>query len=486
MNQFIKKFNIVYVSLITLIFYGSLSITSKSTNCSLPKNKKICSIASTITKPSHILLNGLIETKRFLKREPSNNLVAYDPQNTIRRFENADLKSGFNFYYDPGVRENAGFLLLAAADPENNGYPFIELWDMNQQKKIHRYPIDMYRIYKNLDIKIVNPKRVQFKHPLLLDDGSLLTRAEGKIIRIDKCGNLIASNKVINSHHSLEADKKGNIYTPVFFDKETIKNYEEYHSGGFINDGFAILDKNLKLKKSYSLLEIYKINNLLPDIYGNQTLIDDPFHLNDVQPYLSNNGKNKNVILSMRGHSRIMSVDLENLKVNWFVDRATYLQHDVDIIKQNTNSLDISIFDNNTGMFSAGKEINFGNRIAYLYNLPKNSNKESFNIGDKSAFKKYGLKYLDFNSIKNLLKPKTRNEGLSDHLIKNGSVMVEETNFGRLLEVELITGKLLWQYYNKNENTDPYMMNWSRRFEKLPKFLNPNIFKACNFLENTN
>ena len=46
------------------------------------------------------------------------------------------------------------------------------------------------------------------------------------------------------------------------------------------------------------------------------------------------------------------------------------------------------------------KEINFGNRIAYLYNLPRNSNNESFNIGDKSAFKKYGLKYFDFNSIK--------------------------------------------------------------------------------------
>ena len=64
--------------------------------------------------------------------------------------------------------------------------------------------------------------------------------------------------------------------------------------------------------------------------------------------------------------------------------------------------------------------------------------------------------------------------------------MIEETNFGRLLEVELSTGKLLWQYYNKNENTLPYGISWSRRFAKLPKFLNPNIFKGCNSLKNTN
>ena len=141
--------------------------------------------------------------------------MVYDPQITIRRFEKSDLKSGFNFYYDPGLRDNAGFLLLAAADPENNGYPFIELWDMNKQKKFHRYPIDMYEIYKKLDLKIDNPK-MQFKHPLLLEDGSLLVQAAGTITRIDKCGNFSASSKVINSHHSLEVDKNL-IFIPLSF-----------------------------------------------------------------------------------------------------------------------------------------------------------------------------------------------------------------------------------------------------------------------------
>ena len=480
MNNFIKKLSVLYISLISIIFYGSLSIVSKSDNCIFPQNQKFCYFSSIVAKPSDLLLKGIIETKRFLKGESSDNLVVYDPKDTIKRFEKSDLRSGFNFYYDKGTRENAGFLLLALADPENNGYPFIELWDLNLQEKIHRYPIDILEISKNLGFKIENPKRLRIKHPLLLDDGSLILNSLDRILKIDKCGNLLAASDDINAHHSIEIDNEGNIYTPVLFDKESIKNYSEYHSNRFLNDGFALLDKNLKLIKSYSLLEIYKKNNLLSDIYGNQALIDDPFHLNDVQPYLSNNGKNKNVILSMRGHSRIMSVDISSLKVNWYIDRAISLQHDVDIIDQNNNSINISIFDNNTGMFSANKEINFGNRIAYFNNLPKNSNNVSFNIGDKNAYEKYGLSYLNFDSIENVLKPKTRNEGLSDHNFKNGSVMVEETNYGRILEIELNSGNLLWQYYNKKENTLPYMINWSRRVEKLPKLLNTNIFKGCD------
>ena len=49
--------------------------------------------------------------------------------------------------------------------------------------------------------------------------------------------------------------------------------------------------------------------------------------------------------------------------------------------------------------------------------------------------------------------------------------MIEETNRGRLLEVELGTQKLLWQFLNKSRNSNTvYMLNWSRRIN--PDFIN--------------
>ena len=68
----------------------------------------------------------------------------------------------------------------------------------------------------------------------------------------------------------------------------------------------------------------------------------------------------------MKGHSRIMALDINNEKILWFIDRATQLQHDVDILKNSNNKLDISIFDNNTRMYgeSYSDYKNYGNRIA--------------------------------------------------------------------------------------------------------------------------
>ena len=53
----------------------------------------------------------------------------------------------------------------------------------------------------------------------------------------------------------------------------------------------------------------------MSDIYGNQDLITDPFHLNDVQPvYFPSNSEKEIVLLSMKGHSRVMALDLKEKK----------------------------------------------------------------------------------------------------------------------------------------------------------------------------
>ena len=84
---------------------------------------------------------------------------------------------------------------------------------------------------------------------------------------------------------------------------------------------------------------------------------------------------------------------------------------------------------------------------------------------------------INFDFLNQNLKPKTLSEGRSDFVEKNNSLMIEESNFGRLLEVDLKNKKILWQYKNSNKSTgDIYRMNWSRRLIRLPGDLNKDTF----------
>ena len=55
---------------------------------------------------------------------------------------------------------------------------------------------------------------------------------------------------------------------------------------------------------------------------------------------------------------------------------------------------------------------------------------------------------------------KTSSGGLSDFL-NDGSIFIEEQNFGRLLIINK-NGKLEWEYINKSKNNNVFQTTWSR------------------------
>ena len=79
----------------------------------------------------------------------------------------------------------------------------------------------------------------------------------------------------------------------------------------------------------YSLIDIYRKNNLLKDIISHGPIKVDPFHLNDIQPYKTINGKN---CASEHKKSITNPVSIWMKKIIWIIDRATSHQHDVDIL----------------------------------------------------------------------------------------------------------------------------------------------------------
>ena len=475
--------NSLFIFLISFMLYGSLNLITKEKYCIKNKKSRVCTLSSLITRPSVFLLDGIKHTRRLIKNRGTSGHIAKDLINTIDRFNKLDLKNGFTFNFPKGSRKNAGYLLLSLADPNKKGYPLIEIWDINKQTKIHSYKINLRDILGLTNKE--NVPEIRLKHPFLLDDGSIIVILSGggysSIVKLDNCGKFVLKNDEIQAHHSLETDDRGYVYFPIYLSKKHISENPEMHSDNYLFDGFAIVNQNLEILKKYSMMDIYLKNNLEADIYGNQSLMNDPFHLNDVQPFTSAEGGNY-VLLSMKGHSRIMALDINNEKILWFIDRATQLQHDVDILKNSNNKLDISIFDNNTRMYGESYEDykNYGNRVALFNNLPINSDEQTFSISDKGKYQEFNLNYLKFDSLKKEFRPITKNEGLVDTILENNSLMIEETNYSRLIEVELDTKKILWQYYNNSNGSIPFMMNWSRRISDLPENLDINNFNECN------
>ena len=437
----------------------SVSETDKI-NYSICKNLK----RSRLTDPSKFLLSASSELKLLLQKKSSSGMVVDELSETQKRFKN--IQSGFTFYYPKDIRKNAGFILLSFGDPIKDGEPSIELWDLNKQKLVHKWNFDLKKILFDADFKVKKYNSVVFASPLLLDDGSIITIVRGNdnpsaLIKISLDGKLLKVNKNFGFHHSIDIDSQGKIYVPIEKNFNPIKGYKE--------EGFSILDENLNIIKTYFLSDIFKDSKLDYKIYSNNNT--DPFHLNDVAP-LRKKIKTDVVLLSLRSLSAILAFSLEDENIIWFLEGYTNRQHDIDIL--NKEGTEISIFDNNVseGKYSDGNIFTRiknlpslkdpGNLPMIIYNFPSKHQKEKNLI----------LVQEEFKFLNNPIIPKTITAGASEYISKNNSIFIEESNFGRLLEVDAELNNILWQYINKRDYDDVYyMMSWSSRLEKIPDVL---------------
>ena len=126
----------------------------------------------------------------------------------------------------------------------------------------------------------------------------------------------------------------------------------------------------------------------------------------------------------------------DNRVIN-FIQGPFYQQHDVDIISPS----EISIFNNNESILKNSK---YSEVLIY-------------NFEDKS-FKKKFQKSLENDKFK------TNTEGLSE-ILSDGSMLVEETNHGRLIFYNK-SGEKIWEFVNKNKDGNIYPIDWIRIIEK--------------------
>ena len=391
-------------------------------------------------------LGRLSKTALFLSEIPFSIRNIFTSKLTVR-----DRFSGLNGFNGKS-NLNESYMLLSRYDGDlNEG--IVELVDLTTFKVLHTWNPDIDKFNESIEkydrFKFIKRDRGNsrhlLRHPLLLEDGSLVFHHETPLRKIDSCSKLIFQNTLDKSHHSIEKDIEGNIWVPSYIYPQTlpkkIVGRKHILEGGTVEDGILKISSSGKILFRRSLSQIFLDNNLENYLFGNgHTYMKDPLHLNDIQPvnFDGDYWRKGDLFLSLRNQSMIVLYRPSNNKIVWKIQGRFFNQHDVDIL----DDYRISIFNNRMQKLHDNKLSVDGNNEVIIYN---------FKNGEFSSYLKNSL-------IKNDVR--TRNQGLSE-ILPNGDLFVEEQNFGRTLFFNS-DGSLRWTHLNRSKDGKVYLIGWSR------------------------
>ncbi|WP_428079565.1 arylsulfotransferase family protein [Candidatus Pelagibacter sp.] len=322
----------------------------------------------------------------------------------------------------------------------------VDIVDLKNFEVLHTYSHDIDRMNSQVKnkkefprLKIDNSKiRFTYTHPLILKDGSL-TSTYGPAFKIDFCSKLLWINDEEQFHHSQMLDHDGNIWIGGRM-KPQSKYVKKYSIPNYADDSIIKININGKILLNKSVTELLIENEIVPDNFAYNTSLAnnfDPIHLNDIEPALFNSKywKKGDVFISIRNQSAIIHYRPNTNEIINYITGPFAMQHDVDII----SNKEISIFNNNNFF------VNNDYTEIVIYNF------------ETKTFKTLFKKELQEENFKTYL------SGLS-HILKDGSLMVEETSHGRIILFNS-KGEKEWEFVNKDENGDIGLVNWIRVIE---------------------
>lgn len=271
-------------------------------------------------------------------------------------------------------------------------------------------------------------------NPLPTPDGGLIYNfnANSGLLKINAQGRKIwEADTNLAVHHSLNFDHEGNIWACVtphdgpFIKTKSFVTLEEERPLKFRDDHLLKFSQEtgevLYQKSIAQLMEDHDLRHLL---FQKASSLNDPYHLNDIEPVLQDSGyfKKGDLLISLKNSHSILHYRPENDSIIKCIQGPFTYQHDVDILDGNR----ISIFNNN--MYPGYKKPQV---------LPR-----SFNNKDSVVFNMVGSGVLiyDYNTNKfaelwpaqfAVNEISTKTEGLSTFL-NNGYLLVEEQNSGIL------------------------------------------------------
>ncbi len=349
--------------------------------------------------------------------------------------------------FEQFIENNRNALIIIPRYVHSLSRSVVDVIDLNNFEIIHTYKHDIDEMYNQITenekfpkLKAdTSPDRFIYFHPLLNKDGSLITMdSYYPLFKIDFCSKLQWINQE-EFHHAQEFDHEGNIWIGGTMSPQS-PYVKKYSIKDFKDDAIVKINTDGKIIYKKSVTELLIENNILYNNFAYTSSNSkelDPIHLNDIQPALSSTEYwNKgDLFISIRNQNSIIHYRPSTNKVINYIIGPFAQQHDVDIISDK----EISIFNNNN-FFVDNKYSE-----VLIYNFETKKFRKLFNEQ---------LKKENFKTI---------SQGLN-HIFKDGSLMVEEQNHGRIILFNN-QGEKEWEYVNKDKNGNIGFVSWSRIIE---------------------
>ena len=195
---FVAAIRKIFIGSFILVSYASIALYSRDTckDRSIFDTKQTrCKVVNILSTPPNAFLSAALQTRLFLKQLKQELLplqVVFwliNMKKLIRGLLELNRDSHLTISQ---AREKCWDIYSYQGQVQYDGTPLVELWDLNYQMKLFSYDLDLDEIAKNLDLKRSSKNKLRAVHPLLLQDGSLVTIAESFVENQDQSLNLIA------------------------------------------------------------------------------------------------------------------------------------------------------------------------------------------------------------------------------------------------------------------------------------------------------
>jgi len=274
-------------------------------------------------------------------------------------------------------------------------------------------------------------------HPLLLPNGDLITKDhDSPLLRIDACTARVWIQDSTTFHHSTEMDADGMLWLPGRAEPAKVA-----HVGvDFMDDEVAQVDPaDGRVLFARSIAQLMAEKGWTHRLFTNGAYIDDPIHLNDIQPVLADGPfwKKGDLFLSLRNISAIMLYRPSTDEIVWIKEGPWLSQHDVDILDDHR----IAVYDNRTEDRGLGEYVETHSDIL-VYDFA--TDQVTTLLGDAMAKAEI----------------KTLYAGLYTAL-PGGYSLIEDVTSARLVVIGP-DGAVAAEYANKADSGKVFHLGWSR------------------------
>ena len=328
--------------------------------------------------------------------------------------------SGFTFPAGrfPGAH---GYLLLSRYDIDTDR-ALVELVDLDREKTVHSWQLDLEAIAARAGGGRHGAEAIAVPYPW--PDGSLSVMARNTVAMLDRCSNIKWVIGAPYMHHSVEADADGHLWVP----------YEM---------ALARISRTGEILSLIDFEQVLRRNGYRSLLYMMDSILDDPLHLNDIQPVRRDGPywRRGDLFISLRTHSVVLLYRPSTDSIVWLRTGPWLHQHDVNIV----SDTEISVFSNNAVFAEDTYEL--GHRVlgaseVFIHDFETGETRSPW----REAFRQHDVK--------------TETQGRAT-VIGEDAVFVEESDYGRAVSLSA-DGDLYWTYVNRGSDGEIYQLSWSR------------------------